>query len=162
MPWLFNFSCFSSYSPIRPCTFICVNKIGKKKRKYPSWNVFHREASCMVLRFMKTCTACRFRDRWLSAIQEVMQRISRSLNLDEIVPLFGDKHTTVSLPRLRYHCAKKLIPKYSLILGVLGWEPVCTSSSVFVFIENFIQHTFSSKKAIYRNSCRTLLLHWGF
>lgn len=31
-----------------------------------------------------------------------------------------------------------------------------------VFIENFIQHTFSSKKAIYRNSCRTLLLHWGF
>lgn len=32
----------------------------------------------------------------------------------------------------------------------------------FVFIENFIQHTFSSKKAIYRNSCRTLLLHWGF
>lgn len=32
-------------------------------------------------------------------------------------------------------------------------------SNVFVFIENFIQHTFSSKKAIYRNSRRTLLLH---
>lgn len=30
-----------------------------------------------------------------------------------------------------------------------------------LFIENFIQHTFSSKKAIYRNSCRTLLLHGG-
>lgn len=29
------------------------------------------------------------------------------------------------------------------------------------FIENFIQHTFSSKKAIYRKSCRTLLLHGG-
>lgn len=46
------------------------------------------------------------------------------------------------------------------LVSYISGEPVRTSSSV-LFIENFIQHTFSSKKAIYRNSCHTLLLHWG-